>query len=121
MIQRQRGVNAENTIRLRRAGVTVLAGSDTQSGVFPGAGLHRELAQLVEAGMTPTEAIRSASIEAAQFLADGQPREFGSVEPGLDADLLLVEGDPTRDVSALSKLRGVWLDGVRLEREPVAD
>jgi len=118
-MQQQRGANVENAIRLRRAGVTVLTGSDTQSGVFPGAGLHRELAQLVAAGMTPTEVIRAATIDAASFLANGKPRAFGSIDAGLDADVLLVEGDPTRDVEALSNLRGVWLDGVLLERTPV--
>ena len=46
----------DNLRRLHEAGVTILAGSDTQSGVFPGAGLHRELAHLVRAGLTPVEA-----------------------------------------------------------------
>jgi imidazolonepropionase-like amidohydrolase len=118
-MQKQRGVHAENVIRLRRAGVTVMTGSDTQSGVFPGAGLHRELAQLVAAGMTPTEVIRAATLDPARFLSNGKALEFGVIMEGLDADLLLVEGDPTRDVEALSNLRAVWLDGVLLERTPV--
>lgn len=118
-LQAERGVLAENTMRLRRAGVTILAGSDTQSGVFPGAGLHRELGQLVKAGFAPAEAIRAATLDAAVFLADDQPPEFGAVRVGLRADLLLVEGDPTQDVARLQDLREVFVDGIAIEREGI--
>ena len=111
----------ENVRRLHEAGVTILAGSDTQSGVFPGPGLHREIANLVRAGLTPVEAIRAATLDAARFLAAGAEPDFGAVEVGKRADLLLVEGDPTRDVAALQRIREVFLGGVPLERQPVAE
>lgn len=110
----------DNVRRLRAAGVTILAGSDTQIGMFPGAGLHRELHLLTEAGLTPADAIRAATIDGARFLVDGREPDFGSVAVGKRADLLLVEGDPTRDLDALARIRAVILGGVVLERRPVA-
>ncbi len=115
-----RAINAENTLRLREAGVTILAGSDSQGGgVFPGASLHRELAQLVRAGFTPAEAIRAATLDPATWLARGQPIEFGAVRVGLQADLLLVEGDPTEDIARLQDISEVIVAGTPLERSPV--
>lgn len=118
-LRRQRQAWRDNVRRLRAAGVAILAGSDTQMGVFPGAGLHRELRLLTEAGMTPAEAIRAATIDAARFLAHGAEPEFGVVAEGKRADLLLVEGDPTADLRALSDIRAVVKDGVVLERIPI--
>jgi len=108
----------DNVRRLKAAGVTILAGSDAQMGVFPGPGLHRELALLVESGLTPAEAIRAATLDAAQFLAAGAEPEFGVVAEGKRADLLLVEGDPVADLSALARIRAVIKGGVPLERRP---
>jgi imidazolonepropionase-like amidohydrolase len=110
---------SENVRRLHAAGVTIFAGSDTQSGVFPGPGLHRELANLARAGLTPIEVIRAATIGPARFLAQSHAPDWGNVAVGQRADLLLVEGDPTRDVAALSAIREVLLDGVPIERTPV--
>jgi imidazolonepropionase-like amidohydrolase len=104
---------------MRAAGATVLAGSDAQSGVFPGAGLHRELALLVESGMTPAEAIRAATFDAAKFLARSMDPPFGTVAVGKRADLLLVEGDPTADLANLARIRLVMKQGVPLQRHPV--
>ena len=72
------------------AGITILAGSDVQSGVFPGASLHRELATLVAAGLTPAEAIRAATLDPARYLAGTDEIDSGLIAPGLRADLLLV-------------------------------
>jgi imidazolonepropionase-like amidohydrolase len=109
----------ENVKRLHEAGVTILAGSDTQSGVFAGPGLHREIANLVRAGLTPAEAIRAATWDAARFLTRSETPDFGVVEVGRRADLLLVDGDPTRDVAALASIRLLLLGGVPIERTPV--
>jgi imidazolonepropionase-like amidohydrolase len=111
---------SENVRRLHEAGVTILAGSDTQSGVFPGPGLHRELAKLVAAGLTPVEAIRAATWDAARFLANGAEPDFGAVREGLRADLVLVEGDPSVDVSALENIRQVYLGGIPVVRSSIA-
>lgn len=108
------------SIRLMRAeGVTILAGSDAQSGVFPGAGLHREFALLVEGGMTPAEVIRAATWDAARFVDNSDDPSFGRVAAGKRADLLLVDGDPTSDVAVLAKIRTVMKGGVPLDRHPV--
>ena len=109
------------SIRLLRAeGVTVLAGSDAQSGVFPGAGLHREFALLVEGGMTPAEVTRAATLDAARFIEKSEDPSFGTVAAGKRADLVLVDGDPTLDVANLARIRVVMKNGVPLERHAVA-
>ncbi len=113
-------VRSDNVRRLHAAGVTILAGSDAQSGVFPGPGLHREIAKLVGAGLTPVEAIRAATLEPARFLAASDAPDFGNVAVGQRADLLLVDGDPTADVAALAAIRAVLLAGAPVERMPVS-
>jgi imidazolonepropionase-like amidohydrolase len=109
----------DNVRRLREAGVTILAGSDAQMGVFPGPGLHRELQLLTEAGLTPAETIRAATLDAARFLEETANPDFGVIAPGKRADLLLVDGDPTADLDALSDIRAVIKNGIPLERTPI--
>ncbi len=107
-----------NVARLRAAGVTILAGSDSAGwGNFPGAALHVELATLVEAGLTPGEALRAATSENARFLA-GPEADFGEIAVGKRADLVLVDGDPTADVTHTARIVHVVLDGVVLGRHP---
>lgn len=108
------------SIRLMRAeGVILLTGSDAQSGVFPGAGLHREFALLAESGLLPIEVIRGATVEAARFIENTDDPTFGIVATGKRADLLLVDGDPTAHVANLSRIRTVMKNGVPLLRHPV--
>lgn len=121
LMQATRAIRLDNVSRLHAAGMTVLAGSDVQSGVFPGASLHRELANLVAAGLSPAEAIRAATLYPARYLADGKTPDAGSIEVGKRADLILVEGDPTVDINALANLREVILRGVPLDRVAVVD
>jgi len=120
LLRSQRQAWRDNVRRLRAAGVTILAGSDTQSGVFPGAGLHRELRLLTEAGLTPADALRAATYDAAGFLANGAEPDFGIIAEGKRADLLLVEGDPTTDLDALARIRAVLTGGVPLERQAIS-
>lgn len=119
LLREQREGGRQNVRRLHAAEVVILAGSDTQSGVLPGAGLHRELGLLVEAGLTPVEAIRAATLSPARFLEQTQDPETGRIAEGKRADLLLVEGDPTRDIAAVSRIRAVIQRGVRVERFPL--
>lgn len=100
----------DNLSRLRGAGVPIQLGSDTPIfGVPVGAGTHLELAALVEAGLSREEALTSATIGNARFL---DPRaDFGAVEPGWQADLLLVPGDPTAVLSVVAAATHIWSDG----------
>lgn len=117
LMQATREVRLSNIGRLHQAGATILAGSDTQSGVFPGAGLHRELVTLVASGLTPAEAIRAATLSSAKYLAGKAEPDSGSIAPGKRADLILVNGDPTKNIAALSDIREVILNGSLLERK----
>ena len=84
-------------------------------------GLHRELRHLVRAGLTPSEAIRAATLDPARFLAGEDRPDFGAVAPGMRADLLLVAGDPSADVGALERIREVFVAGVPLERRALGE
>ena len=93
-----------------RAGVKLLAGSDTPNPfVFPGASMHDELANLVAAGLTPAQALAAATREPARFL--GQQRHWGTIEPGMRANLLLLDADPRADIGATRRIAGVVLGG----------
>jgi imidazolonepropionase-like amidohydrolase len=100
--------------QLKAAGVRILVGDDVPNpGTAPGATEHRELELLVEAGLTPTEALIAAtSAPAAAFHLSDR----GVIAPGKRADLLLVNGDPARDIKASRDIAGVWKDGVVLDR-----
>jgi len=95
--------------------VGILAGSDTPNAfAFPGFGLHDELELLVEAGLSPLEALQAATIDAARFLQSTDT--MGSVEPGKVADLVLLEGNPLEDISNTQTISSVVLDGLLLDR-----
>jgi imidazolonepropionase-like amidohydrolase len=95
------------------AGVTVVNGSDI--GVFSHGEGVRELELLVDYGLTPVQALKAATSVAASALHLGE--RIGAVKPGRVADLIAVEGDPTREIKALRKIRLVMKDGV-VYRQP---
>jgi imidazolonepropionase-like amidohydrolase len=111
------GVWTDNIRRLHRNGVTILAGSDSQMGVFPGAGLQHELQLLTEAGFSPAQAIRSATVDSARFLVNSKTPPFGRIAVGQRADVLVVDGDPTQDIAALSRIVAVLKSGVIVDRK----
>lgn len=93
--------------RARKAGVKVAFGTDC--GVSPHGENARELALMVEGGMTPEEALVAATVDAAALC--GLSGEIGTLEPGKAADLIAVEGDPLADVRALERVRFVMRAG----------
>jgi hypothetical protein len=97
---------------MHRAGVQLLAGSDftrASNGVRPGVDLHQELAMLVEAGLTPLEAIQCATLNPARFL--GRQDSLGTIEAGKRADLILLEADPLEDVNNTRTIEAFILGG----------
>jgi imidazolonepropionase-like amidohydrolase len=104
-----------NAVKLLAAGVLVAAGTDAPyPGVFQGEGLHRELELLVAAGLSPLQAIRLATHDAARVLqAEG---EWGSLKPGLKADVLVVAGRPHERISDTRKIDLVVKEGRVLDR-----
>ena len=98
------------TRALHEGGAHLLLGTDSyKPTVLPGFALHQELQSFVEAGLTPYEAIRAGTADAAIFLH--QENEFGTVATGRRADLLLLEANPLEDVRNISKRAGVMVNG----------
>jgi len=101
---------------LHRAGVPFLAGTDTAPGVYimPGFSLHDELANFVEAGFTPMEALQTATSNPAKFL--GMEATFGSVEQGKAADLVLLGANPLAGIRNSEKINMVVARGRVFDR-----
>jgi imidazolonepropionase-like amidohydrolase len=105
----------ENVRRLHRAGVVLVAGTDAPyPGVSQGEGLHRELELLVEAGLTPVEAITTATKNAAMLI---DAEDWGTLTPGKAADLVVVEGRPDRDILRTRAIHLVMQSGRILDRD----
>ncbi len=118
--------HARSTVTaFHHTGVVILAGTDahrspapstnTAPAPFPdvphGEALHDELGLLVEAGLTPLEALRSATVVPAEYFGF---KDRGVIEAGRRADLLLIEGNPVQDIAATRAIRGVWVAGVQV-------
>ena len=100
---------------MHRAGVELLAGTDVLNPYcFPGFSLHDELTLLVQAGLSPMDALQAATINPARFL--GQEHELGTVEKGKIADLVLLEANPLEDIRNTTKINSVVLNGRFLDR-----
>ncbi|MGY0612822.1 CIA30 family protein [Luteimonas sp. A501] len=102
---------------LHAAGVDILAGTDAGNpGTSHGISMHGELALLVRAGLSPAAALAAAtSLPARRFGLDDR----GRIAPGLRADLLLVEGDPTADIEATRAIVGIWKNGHAVARQRI--
>ena len=110
---------------MHKAGVKVMAGSDFSDwALVPGVDLHNELALLVEAGLSPMEALQAATSVPAAFL--GRANELGTIEVGKRADLVLLDMDPLQNISHTRKIRAVivggkYVDVARLREEMTQD
>jgi len=95
-----------NVKKAQAAGVKIAVGTGTGNLlIFPGAAVHRELQLLVKAGLTPMEAIVAATRNTAESLGLGT--EIGTVEPGKEADLLILDADPLLDIQNTQKIHAV--------------
>jgi imidazolonepropionase-like amidohydrolase len=99
------------TKALHSAGVPLLMGTDAMAtaAVLPGISAHQELEALVDAGLSPYEALKTATVNAALFLR--QPGEFGVIRTGARADLVMLDANPLQEIGATSRIRGVMLRG----------
>jgi len=101
--------------RLQGGGVGILAGTDSDMPyTFPGFDLHDELAMMVDGGLTPLEALQTATLNPANYLS--RPNDFGTVEKGKLADLVLLDADPLIDIQNTRKISGVVVGGRYLDR-----
>jgi imidazolonepropionase-like amidohydrolase len=96
---------------MKLAGVGILAGSDAGANEYsmPGFSLHDELAEFVDAGLTPMEALQTATLNPARYL--GMTDAFGTVEAGKTADLILLEANPLDDIRNTQRIAAVILNG----------
>jgi hypothetical protein len=101
---------------MRKAGVSILAGTDTGNPFcFPGFSLHEELALLVIAGLTPLEALRSATLNPAEFF--GLDKTLGTIDVGKIADLVLLDASPLQDIRNTQRINTVISNGRLLDRK----
>jgi len=111
--------NLQNFIRkFVAAGGIMLAGSDTAAFVVPGISLHRELELLVDAGLSPMQAIQAATKNNAEFL---QEEQLGTIQPGKLADLIVVSKNPLTDIRNTNTVEMVIKDGNMMDRSFHAD
>jgi imidazolonepropionase-like amidohydrolase len=104
------------TLAMFRAGVPFMAGTDTAAGVhvFPGFSLHQELSLFVRAGLTPMQALQTATRNPAEFM--GRLKDLGTIEQGKLADLVLLDANPLDDIGNTRRIRAVVLAGRYLDR-----
>lgn len=103
------GALEEATARMHRDGVMLLAGTDAAGPRLVGFSLHQELAEMVKIGMTPAEALQTATLNPAKVL--GKTADFGTVEPGRVADLVMLDGNPLDHIENTQRIAAVVLGG----------
>lgn len=105
----------EEVVRvMNKGGVTMLTGSDVAASRVPGFMLQEELVLLVESGLTPLQALQAATLNPARVLKISD--DFGSVDAGKIADLVLLDADPLVDIHNTQRIAAVILGGKRLKR-----
>jgi hypothetical protein len=111
----------EFELAFAKAGGLLLAGPDPtgNGGVLPGFGDQREVELLVEAGFTPVEAIKIATLNGATYM--GQQDHIGSIAAGKQADLVLIKGDPSKNIGDIEKVETVFKDGIGYDSQKIVD
>ncbi len=105
----------ENLLAAQRAGVLLVTGTDAGNvGVIHGPGIHRELQLWVEAGIPPAVALQAATYNSAQLLRASD--RIGLIKKGYEANLLLVDGNPLKDITVTERISLVMLKGERVDR-----
>ena len=98
------------------AGVMIAGGTDDiYASLWPGEALHREMELLVMAGIPPLQAIKCCTYNGAKVLR--REKEFGSLQKGMSADLLIVEGNPEKDISDTRNVKHVFSRGKQVDRD----
>jgi len=116
LVKKQSVRELELVNTMRRAGVQFMAGSGGPDPyVYPGFSLHAELEWLVKSGFSPTQALQSATLDAALFLV--KLDKFGVVETGHAADLVLLEANPLEDIRNTRKIAAVIMAGKYYSRQ----
>src|SRR5258706_699594 len=100
--------------RYVKAGGLIRAGSDPNNGL-PGLGVHQEMVMFVEAGLTPMQAIQAGTINVAKTFR--KDKDYGTIEAGKVADIVLTEGDPLKDIWSVQNVKWVMLGGKVVDRE----
>jgi len=109
----------DNLLRAWKAGVPLVMGTDSGNPlVFPGSSMHHELQLWVKAGIPAVVALQAATGNGAELL---HARNFGTIRKGMDATLLLVDGNPLTDISATERISLVVFKGERLQRPDLFD
>jgi imidazolonepropionase-like amidohydrolase len=103
-----------------QAGVTLVTGSDAGNPlVLHGPTIEREVELWVEAGLPPAVALQAATLNSARLL--GASDRFGLIQPGRDATMLLVDGNPLKDIKQIESVQAVFLMGARIDRPELFD
>jgi imidazolonepropionase-like amidohydrolase len=113
--KRKYDMTTKQMLIAHRLGVAFLAGTDVSAAyTYPGFSLHDELALFVEAGFTPLESLRTATVNPAQFF--GMTDSMGSIEVGKTADLVVVDANPLADISNTKRISAVIVEGRLLKK-----
>ena len=110
----------DNLKRAHEHGVSLVTGSDAGNFlVIHGPTVQHEIQLWVQAGISPSVALQAATLNAARLL--GAENKFGSIRPGTDANLLIVDGNPLEDITAAERISMVVFKGERLDRTTLLD
>ncbi len=113
-------ISKDNLLRAWKAGVTLVTGSDAGNPlVFHGPTIQREIELWVDAGIPSEIALKAATAQSAKFLGGGD--RFGMIHKGMEATLLIVDGNPLKDVHALESISSVFFKGERVDRSSLFD